>query len=306
MPSTNVTPYVIRNYQSADFDNYVRLRQEAEKLEPSGRLISPQIIAERLAHPNYSPEQDLFVVIRAGSLIGYMDILTEPGIGRVILDCWLHPEHRRKGLATKLLGDAMRRAGEAGAKIAHVHIKEDNAVAKMVLPRLSFECVRRFLEFKLDMTRLRQQETNQASQKCRHLKRGEEKKITLIQNRCFTGTWGYNPNTVATITYRTHLSHFSPEDIILTYEGDKLIGYCWTEITGEGEGRIYMLGVDPDYRGKGIGRRLLLAGLAHLRNKGIRVAVLTTDSENQPACDLYRSAGFEFHKGSLWYEKAVT
>jgi len=65
-------------------------------------------------------------------------------------------------------------------------------------------------------------------------------------------------------------------------------------------------GVDPDYRGRGVGRRVLLAGLAHLRSKGLRVAELTVDSENRAACALYRSAGFETRTGSLWYEKKVS
>lgn len=308
MPANNMTdsPYTIRNYQPTDFNNYALLYQEAKKLEPNGRPISTEAIAEHLARPNYSPEKDLFVVIMADSLIGYMDMLPELGIGRVILDCWLHPEHRRRGLATKLLDDARHRAREIGAKVIQVNVMEENIAAQTVLSKLGFKCVRRFLEFKLDMAKLGGQEANQAAQECSRLRYGEEEKLTQLQNHCFAGTWGYHPNTVAEITYRTNLSHFSPEDVILTCEGDELVGYCWTEITREREGRIYMLGVVPDYRGKGIGRRLLLAGLAHLRSKGIGVAVLTVDSENKAARSLYQSVGFEFWKGSLWYEKAVT
>lgn len=301
--------YTIRNYQHVDFDGYVRLRQEAERLEPLGRRISSQAVAECLARPNYSPRQDLFVAIKAGSLIGYMDVTSELDIGRVILDCWLCPEHRRRGLATKLFSYAMHRAKGLGARVLHVNVMENNEVARTVLAKLGFKCIRRFLEFKLDMDKLRWREANQVDQECYHLTHGEEAKLTQIQNRCFAGTWGYNPNTVATITYQTHLSHFSPEDVVLTGEIDKVTGYCWTEIAcGKDEqvGRIYMLGVDPDYRGVGVGRRLLLAGLARLRSKGVRVAVLTVDSENEAACVLYRSVGFEVGANSLWYEKAVT
>ena len=303
------SPYIIGNYQPADFDGYVRLLQEAERLEPLGRAVSPQSVAECLAWPNYSPEQDLFVVKKAGEIVGYMDVTPELGIGRVILNCWLRPEHRGKGLAEKLVGYALRRAGELGADVAHVNVREDNTAASTALTRLGFKCVRRFLEFKLDMNRLRWQEADRAAQECGYLREDEEEKLTLIQNRCFEGTWGYNPNTVATITYRTHLSHFSPDDVVLTGEGDKVTGYCWTEVTPSKdgrEGRICMIGVDPDYRGRGIGRRVLLAGLAHLGSKGVRAAVLTVDSENEAACALYRSVGFELRANSLWYEKAIT
>jgi len=300
--------YIIRNYQPADFDNYVLLRQEAEKLEPLGRPVSPQDIAGRLARPDYSPGQDLFVVISDGSIISYMDITPELGIGRVILDVWLRPEHRRKGLAARLLGHAMRRARELGARVIHVNVMEDNTATRTALSRLGFQRVRQFLEFKLDMARLRREEIDQAAQECRHLKRGEEEKLTRIQNRCFAGSWGYQTNTPATITCRLNLGHGSPEDVVLTYQGDKVTGYCWTEVArrnDEAEGRIYMLGVAPEYRGRGISRRLLLAGLAHLSSKGLRVAGLTVDSENKVACDLYRSTGFEVRASGFWYEKAV-
>ena len=83
-------------------------------------------------------------------------------------------------------------------------------------------------------------------------------------------------------------------------------------VTGEGEaaggekkGRIFMIGTDPDYRGRGVGRRVLLAGLAHLKNRGMQVTELTVDSENEAARVLYQSVGFEVRTSSLWYEKAI-
>jgi len=304
--------YTIRNYQPHDFNKYVSLNIEAEKLEPTGRYVSPQAIREYLGRPNYSPEQDLFIVEAGGELVGYVDIATELTIGRVILDCWIHPEHRRKGLATRLLGYATRRAKEAGAGVAHVNVREDDLVARGVLSGLGFERVRRFLELRLDMDEVRWQHIDPAALGCRHMQRGEEGRLTQIQNRSFTGQWGFNPNTVEEIVYRTNLSSFSPEDVILACDGDKAVGYCWTQTTDEGEaaigqkkGRIFMIGADPDYRGRGVGKKVLLAGLAYLRSKGVRVAELTVDSENQVACALYWSTGFKPQSGSLWYEKPL-
>ena len=66
-----------------------------------------------------------------------------------------------------------------------------------------------------------------------------------------------------------------------------------------------MLGADPDYRGRGEGKKVLLAGLAHLKSKGIRVAELTVDSESKAACALYQSIGFRVRTSSFWYEKAI-
>lgn len=303
--------YTIRNYQPKDFKKFVQLLSKAEKLEPTGRLTSPQSITENLGRPNYSPEQDLFVVEIDGSIIGYMDIGLERTIRRVTLDCWIHPEHRRRGLATKLLDYAMHRARELEAKVAHVNISQDNKIASRVLAKLDFNYVRRFLELRLDIDRVRWQDIDLAALDCRHLQPGEEAKLTDIQNRAFADHWGYNPSTVEEVTYWTHLNSFSPENVVLACDGDKFIGYCTTGIahkgkaSGKRKGYIYMIGTDPDYQGKGVGKRVLLAGLAHLKNKGVKIADLTVDSENKVARALYRSIGFKVQKSSLWYEKAV-
>jgi len=241
-----------------------------------------------------------------------MDVLPEVGIGRVILDCLIHPDHRRQGLATKLLGHAIHRAKDLGVRVAHVNIPEDNVTAKSVLSKLGFRFIRRFLELRLDVSKVRWQDSSQCVVKYRNLQPGEEGKLAQFQNYSFADTWGYNPNTVEEIVYWTNLSGSSLEDVVLACEDDKIIGYCWTGITckreavpGEKRGRIFMLGVDPDYRGRGIGKQVLLAGLSHLKSKDLQVVELSVDSENKAARALYRSIGFEIKISTFWYEKVI-
>jgi mycothiol synthase len=302
--------YNIRNYQPADFNKYVLLIAEAEKLEPTGRCVSPQVVAEQLKRPGYSPKQDLFI-LWSEDVVGYIDVKPELTIGRVVLDFWVHPEHRRRGLATKLLSDAIDRARLLGANAAHVSIGENNVIAGRMLSRLSFSLVRRFLELGIDIADVGELDTAQRILDFRYLQPGEEDKLTQLQNRAFSGAWGYNPNTVEEITFHVNSSTCSREDIVLTYELDKAVGYCWAGVSCEEgipstrKGRILMLGVDPDYRGKGMGKELVLAGLARLRSKGLQAAELTVDSENKAACALYKSIGFKVQANTFWYEKAI-
>ena len=148
-------------------------------------------------------------------------------------------------------------------------------------------------------------EADRAAREFSFLRPGEEEKLAQFQNRSFAGSWGYNPNTPEMIKYRLSLGHRSPRDVVMAYEGDMLNGYCWTEVVREGEGRIYMIGTDPDYRGQGLGRKLLLAGLSRLKSKGVKIVWLVVDSANETACALYNSVGFRRHTSYLWYEKAV-
>ena len=104
--------YTIRNYRPVDFEDYLGLCLEAEMLEPSGRGVSRQELREILGRPGFTPEDDIFVVEVDGKLVGYVMLAPEVETGRAILECLVHPEHRRRGLASQLLGYAVRRAGE--------------------------------------------------------------------------------------------------------------------------------------------------------------------------------------------------
>jgi [ribosomal protein S18]-alanine N-acetyltransferase len=50
--------------------------------------------------------------------------------------------------------------------------------------------------------------------------------------------------------------------------------------------------VRPEYRGGGLGRRLLAIALTLGERRGARVALLEVRASNRPAIELYRSMGF--------------
>lgn len=73
----------------------------------------------------------------------------------------------------------------------------------------------------------------------------------------------------------------------------RLAGFCWTKQHDRGVGEIYVIGVDPDHRGTGLGRVLVEAGLASLAERGSSTGMLYVDASNMAAVGLYRSLGFE-------------
>lgn len=83
-------------------------------------------------------------------------------------------------------------------------------------------------------------------------------------------------------------------------ETGAMVGYCWLKLDGE-LGEIYVLGVDPDRAGQGIGRSLLAAALAHLRGLGIRESNLYVEADNESALRLYRGFGYAEHTIDVLY-----
>jgi ribosomal-protein-alanine N-acetyltransferase len=59
------------------------------------------------------------------------------------------------------------------------------------------------------------------------------------------------------------------------------------------EAHVATIAVDPEYRGRGIGRRLLVQGLKSAIQNGSRIATLEVRASNITAQNLYRSFSFE-------------
>lgn len=68
---------------------------------------------------------------------------------------------------------------------------------------------------------------------------------------------------------------------------------------------INEVGVAPARQGRGLGKAVLNALLAHARNLGCVNAWVLTDRANTPACALYASAGGEDKGESVMFEFAL-
>ena len=82
--------------------------------------------------------------------------------------------------------------------------------------------------------------------------------------------------------------------------GERLLGFHWTKVHGGGPGEhghdaigeVYVVGVDPDAQGGGLGRALTLIGLEHLRRRGLPQVLLYVDADNGAAIRVYQGLGF--------------
>lgn len=93
---------------------------------------------------------------------------------------------------------------------------------------------------------------------------------------------------------RMRTAWFDPTGFLLAETPDHSIaGFCWTkQHRAHAIGEIYVIGVDPDQQGRGLGRALVLAGLDHLAGSGAALGMLHVEATNAAAIALYEQLGF--------------
>ncbi len=110
--------------------------------------------------------------------------------------------------------------------------------------------------------------------------------------------------------YRDDPDYDAALDLVVADRDDRLAAVCTCSIAmaelaavRPREGRTEPVMVREDYRGIGLGRAVVLAGLTALRERGIELAALTTEADNLVAHRLYESLGYRLLYTACWYER---
>lgn len=88
--------------------------------------------------------------------------------------------------------------------------------------------------------------------------------------------------------------------------GRTLVGFIVSRVTAS-ETEILSVAIAPNWRGRGLARRLLDLHLRRLAGLGARAVFLEVGEHNAPACRLYRRAGFsEVGRRQGYYDGGAT
>jgi mycothiol synthase len=134
-----------------------------------------------------------------------------------------------------------------------------------------------------------------------------------VNNRAFASDPDQGNWTLATLRARVAEPWFDPQGLLLAFDDAGLAGFCWTKVhpaappsDPDALGEIYVIGVDPDRQGIGLGRALVLGGLASLHDRaGVRVGMLFVDTANTAAVGLYEDLGFAVARVDRAYQTDV-
>jgi mycothiol synthase len=222
------------------------------------------------------------------------------------------PATRRRGLGL-LLGEALvSEAGEAGLRLwAHGELP----AAARLAAAAGFSRARALWQMRRSLqTRIGRPQLAEGVRVRTFVPGQDEDAWVRLNHRAFArhpeqGAW-----TTEDLELREREPWFDPEGFFLAEREGRLAGFHWTKIhggngtaeTGHGHepiGEVYVVGVDPDERGTGLGRALTLIGLRYLRERGLLQVMLYVDETNSAAIGLYESLGFTHWDTDVMYAR---
>ena len=217
------------------------------------------------------------------------------------LDLVIHPHHRYDSLeiAPELLRAAVEVVADEGGGHVHWWVFEANNIHHRLAAEVGFRHGRRLLQMRRPLPLPEAELARIEEFEVTRFRPGTDEDAWLaVNNAAFAdhpeqGAW-----TRDTIESRQREPWFEPAGFLLHWSGDRLDGFCWTKVhvdTDPPMGEIYVIGVDPDRRGTGLGRRMAVAGLHHLASRGLSMAMLYVDADNHSAMAMYEAMGFIAH-----------
>lgn len=289
-------------------------------IEDTTRLEGHRPVGEhKFSHLRVGASGWLGVLAREdGRLIGYAHTRWgEPGQRpRVAVEVVVHPDARRDGqVATQLLDETEASVARASGGLMYLWVHRVEQADQTLAYDLGFG-IQRELAFMVRDLPTRPADTPMPEGVTVRPYRGgqDDEAFLAVNNAAFEGHPENGGWTREDFRHRRRLPWFDPDDLLMAWRGDDLVGFHWTKWHGhesdevpahEPVGEVYVLAVSPDAQGLGLGRSLLEVGVRHLYDQGCRQAVLYVDCASTTAVHLYETAGFEHRYRDVCYEQWV-
>lgn len=134
----------------------------------------------------------------------------------------------------------------------------------------------------------------------------DDEAILAVNNRAFASHPDQGGWALEDLRARFDEPWFEPAGLRIHERAGRVVGFCWTKIHREPDlGEIYVIGVDPDHHGQGLGVPMTAAGLHWLHDEGLRTGMLYVEADNVPALRTYRRLGFTTFRTDRAWERSL-
>jgi mycothiol synthase len=232
-------------------------------------------------------------------LAGYahVDLLGDSG-GNKVAEFAVHPKYRHQGVGEELVNalpqENLRIWAHGG------HPDADNLARK-----LGFQKVRELLRMRLRVENdLPEPKLPEGVTIRAFIPGKDEAAVVYVNHRAFDWHPEQGSMSIEDVRAKEEEDWFDPNGFLLAFDADgRLAGFHWTKVHTPDLGEVYVVGVDPDAQGGGVGKALTLAGLRHLQEQKVKEVMLYVEADNAPAVRVYTGLGFTLWDADVQYAR---
>jgi mycothiol synthase len=244
--------------------------------------------------------------------VGLARLYREKGT-RLFVLLWLETSWRGQGIEKRLLERLWAEASAFAEPVFDVGVRPRQTTYASALHELGFRPVRSWWLMRIDLHGELPPPAFPPGIELRSFVVGQdEPMLTELINDVFSEHWGEGHHSLDDIRHEVASSWFAADLLLFAEKNGQVIGYVWScvdrnriAMTGDACAYIGDLGVRKAYRGRGLGRALLLRALHDVKRRGAVAAELDVDGPNASAKHLYESVGFYEHQELRWYRKEL-
>jgi mycothiol synthase len=219
----------------------------------------------------------------------------------------VHPELSGRGLSAWLLARGEERALIASSRTLRVGAIGENAAARRLFADRGYREARHYFTMRINLDHELETPVWPDGIGVATFRPEDARAVHAALNEAFAEEWGWHSASFE--EWREHRLEAPHTDVSLwfiAWEGDEVAGVARCEDNRDGGGWVGAIGVRKPWRGRGVGRALLLHAFGEFRRRGDPHVGLGVDAENPTgATRLYESVGMRVIKEDVIFEKEL-
>jgi GNAT superfamily N-acetyltransferase len=252
------------------------------------------------------PKRDSRVYLDASGRLASAATVHARNDGILDLDAYVHPGLVGRGLGAAMVDWLEAEASQRGmARVRSAVLARDRRAAQLLGAR-GFAPVRHFYRMAIDLAAPPPDPEWPLGFDVATFQTGEEEILRTVIEEAFSDHWGFQPDDLDHWRRTVfEASWWDPSLVYLVREGDEVAA---AEINSVrfGSGWVGSLGTRKPWRGRGLGRALLLNAFGEFYRRGETKVALGVDAGNETgATHLYESVGMRVVWQADVYEKRV-
>jgi mycothiol synthase len=270
----------------------------------------------------FDPRRDVVLVEVDGSLVAAAEtsVRTRDGIAVHMMEGWVRPDHRRRGLGRALLHWTERRAaevarvdGRTGERVTSAWPDADQTGAIALYEGEGYEVIRYGFMMLRDLTEPIPERALPAGLEVRPVVPADHRRIWDADVEAFRDHWGRAEPLESDFERWFATPGNDPASWQVAWAGDEVAGSVMpfvfaeeNETLGLSRGWLEHISVRRPWRRRGLASALIVRALRDLRDRGLAEAALGVDAENlSGAVSLYEGLGFRRARTGVAYRKTL-